>query len=141
MLVATIVGVSAGTPHYSCESVIWHASIYDRAERSAVHDGLRVLVMRQWPRGVKRERVDLWLKEAGPSLPLLQAYNRAGLSWEEFEQRYRAEMLDERQGVLEQLRELEREHGALTLLCHERMPPKEHCHREILADLLASAKT
>ena len=37
----------------------------------------------------------------------------------------------------ERLRHLEREHGTLTLLCHERIPPAEHCHRQILVDLLA----
>jgi len=37
------------------------------------------------------------------------------------------------------LRHLEQEHGVLTLLCHERIPPAEHCHRQILADLLSAA--
>jgi len=47
-------------------------------------------------------------------------------------------MLDERAQVLEQLRDLEREHGLLTLLCRERGPIASlRCHRLILADLLA----
>ena len=92
--------------------------------------------MRQWPRGVKRERIDLWLKDAAPSRELLDAYNHAGLGWDEFERRYRSEMLDERPAVLEQLRQLAAEHDVLTLLCHERIPPREHCHREVLVDLL-----
>ena len=99
---------------------------------------MRVLVMRQWPRGVRKECTDVWLKEAGPSRALLDAYNHAGLGWEEFEARYRAEMLEERPAVLDELRRLEAEHEVLTLLCHERMPPKEHCHREVLADLLGA---
>jgi uncharacterized protein YeaO (DUF488 family) len=115
--------------------MIKHASIYEAKERAA-GDGLRVLVMRHWPRGVRKERSDLWLKEAGPSRALLRAYTHAGLPWAEFEQRYRHEMLDERSDVLEHLRGLEREHGVLTLLCHERIPPSEHCHREILVELL-----
>jgi len=115
--------------------MIRHASIYE-ARQPAPADGLRVLVMRQWPRGVRRECVDVWLKEAGPSRALLDVYNHAGLAWEEFAERYRAEMLQERPTVLDQLRGLEREHGVLTLLCHERMPPSEHCHREVLVDLL-----
>ena len=105
-----------------------HASIYDSP--SAESRGLRVLVMRQWPRGVRRDRIDLWLKDAAPSRELLRAY-RDGLTWQEFERRYRAEILDERPHVLEQLRQLEQEHGQVTLLCHERMPPHMHCHREI----------
>jgi len=117
--------------------MIRHASVYDRDRRTA-DDGYRVLVMRQWPRGVRRDSTDLWLKEAGPSRELLQAYNHASLGWDEFERRYRAEMLEERGEVLDQLRDLEREHGVLTLLCHERIPPSPHCHREVLADLLAT---
>ena len=34
---------------------------------------------------------------------------------------------------------LEREHGLLILLCHERIPPNEYCHRLTLAALLSSA--
>ena len=117
--------------------MIRHASIYEARER-AEGDGLRVLVMRHWPRGVQRERVDLWLKEAGPSNELLEAYNHAELGWYEFERRYRAEILEQRSAVLDQLRSLELEHGTVTLLCHERIPPREHCHRQILADLLSS---
>jgi uncharacterized protein YeaO (DUF488 family) len=115
--------------------VIRHASIYE-ARQPAPGDGLRVLVMRQWPRGVRKEYTDLWLKEAAPSRALLDAYNHAGLGWDKFAERYRAEMLCERPSVLEELRRLEAEHEVVTLLCHERMPPKEHCHREILAELL-----
>lgn len=92
--------------------------------------------MRHWPRGVRKECIDLWLKEAGPSRDLLRAYTHAGLPWATFEGRYRVEMLEERSEVLEHLRDLERAHGVVTLLCHERMPPSAHCHREVLLDLL-----
>ncbi len=110
--------------------MIGHASVYDAASP----EGFRVLVMRYWPRGVKRERVDLWLKDAAPSRGLLNAYNHEDLDWSTFDERYRQEMR-ERPAVLQQLRDLEREHGTLTLLCHER---EGHCHRLILADLLAA---
>ncbi len=115
--------------------MIRHASIY-QARQPAPGDGLRVLVMRRWPRGIRKESTDLWLKDAAPSRALLDAYNHAGLGWDEFAERYRAEMLAERPSVLEELRRLEAEHGVVTLLCHERMPPSSHCHRELLADLL-----
>src|SRR6266852_2810410 len=115
--------------------MIRHASIYE-ARLAAPGDGLRVLVMRRWPRGVRKECADVWLKEAGPSRALLDAYNHAGLGWQEFAERYRAEMVQERPEVLDELRSLEKAHGVLTLLCHERMPPSEHCHREVLVDLL-----
>lgn len=94
-----------------------------------------MLIMRYWPRGVRRERVDVWLKDAAPSTELLRAYTHQGMSWADFEAGYRAEM-GSRPEVLEQLRQLEHEHGTLTLLCHERIPPHEHCHRRTLAALL-----
>jgi uncharacterized protein YeaO (DUF488 family) len=95
-----------------------------------------VLVMRYWPRGVRRERVDLWLREAAPSRALLRAYTHEGLAWAHFEQGYRAEMIEERPEILEQLKVLEARHGTLTLLCHEQIPPKQHCHRVLLVELL-----
>jgi uncharacterized protein YeaO (DUF488 family) len=95
--------------------------------------------MRRWPRGIRRQAVDVWLKDAAPSLALLDAYHHDGLDWGEFERRYRAEMLEERPAVLDALRALEREHGALVLLCHERIPPAEHCHRVSLLALLLVA--
>ena len=116
--------------------MIRHASIYEARERSP-EDGLRVLVMRQWPRGIRKDQADVWLRDAGPSRELLQAYQQGKLPWKEFEQRYRLEMLQERSWILDRLRHLEREHGVLTLLCHERIPPSEHCHREVLVDLLS----
>jgi uncharacterized protein YeaO (DUF488 family) len=116
--------------------MIRHASIYEAKERSD-GDGLRVLVMRQWPRAVRKEQIDVWLRDAGPTRELLQAYQQGELPWADFEQRYRLEMLEERSWILDRLRHLEREHGVLTLLCHERIPPAEHCHRQILVDLLA----
>jgi uncharacterized protein YeaO (DUF488 family) len=107
-------------------------SIYDPP---GPDEGLRVLIMRYWPRGVRRERVDVWLKDAAPSTELLRAYTHQGMSWADFEAGYRAEM-GSRPEVLEQLRQLEHEHGTLTLLCHERIPPHDHCHRRTLTALL-----
>jgi uncharacterized protein YeaO (DUF488 family) len=118
--------------------VIAAASIYARDVANST-PGLRVLIMRRWPRGVRKERVDVWLKDAGPSLELLHSYTHAGLTWHEFERRYRAEIIEDRPAILEQLRALEREYGRLTLLCREQIPPQVHCHREILCQLLAES--
>jgi uncharacterized protein YeaO (DUF488 family) len=98
---------------------------------------LRVLITRRWPRGIRKERIDVWLKDAAPSTELLDAHHHLGIAWDEFEARYRSEILDERRDVLGALRELEARHGSLTLLCVERIPPAEHCHRLVLLDLLA----
>ena len=37
-------------------------------------DGTRVLTMRYWPRGIRKEKVDVWLRELAPVIPLLRAY-------------------------------------------------------------------
>ena len=117
-------------------TMLQHASIYSAKDAA----GLKVLVMRYWPRGVRRESVDVWIKDAAPSRELLRAYAHEGLPWHEFEQRYRDEMLQERPEVLERLRALHSEHGVVTLLCHEQIPPKAHCHRTVLLDLLTNAE-
>jgi uncharacterized protein YeaO (DUF488 family) len=119
--------------------MIRHASVYDQAA-PADEAGARVLIMRYWPRGIRRASVDVWLKDAAPSADLLRAFNHDDLPWAEFEQRYRSEILDERPHVLEDIRALERQHGAVTLLCHERIPPKEHCHRVVLRELLTHSQ-
>jgi uncharacterized protein YeaO (DUF488 family) len=113
--------------------MITHGSVYDRDrdERS----GWRVLIMRRWPRGVRKEQVDAWLKDAAPSRELLDGYHHQGLPWSEFEARYRAE-IHTRPAVLDEIRALEREHGEVRLLCYERMPPEEHCHRLTLLEML-----
>lgn len=110
-----------------------HASVYDP---TSAEPELRVLITRQWPRGVRKERVDVWLKDASPSRELLDAYHHRGLPWPEFEARYRAEILEDRPAVLEQLRQLEQQHGTVTLICFERIPPHEHCHRLTLLEML-----
>jgi uncharacterized protein YeaO (DUF488 family) len=114
-------------------------SIYSRA--TGEEDGLRVLIMRIWPRGVRKERVDVWMKDASPSRGLLDAYHHAGLAWADFESAYRREILEERPHVLAELQALEREHGLVTLLCFERIPPEEHCHRLTLLGMLADVSS
>src|SRR5438128_778372 len=44
-------------------------------EPKSSRDGTRVLVMRLWPRGIKKAHVDLWLKDLGAELANLRAYN------------------------------------------------------------------
>ncbi len=68
-------------------------------------DGLRILVERLWPRGVKKEKaaIDLWLKEIAPSTELRKWYNHDLEKWPEFRQRYQAE-LKQRGELLEDLK-------------------------------------
>ena len=103
-------------------------------------DGYRLLVMRYWPRGVKRAQVDGWLKELGPSSSLLGAYRDGKIDWPTFAARYRSEVAGTERGLLmEEVERLEEIHGTVTLLCHEDLAkPNSHCHRQILKELLDS---
>jgi uncharacterized protein YeaO (DUF488 family) len=114
---------------------------------SEPEDGARILTMRYWPRGVKRERFDVWLRELSPSRELLkwcksenggglldpEAYSLTWRAW------YRGEMMEQRP-LIEELRGRHEAGHTLTLLCACHDPLK--CHRSVLASLiLASAPT
>jgi uncharacterized protein YeaO (DUF488 family) len=60
-------------------------------------DGLRFLVDRLWPRGLKKEAcvLDGWLKELAPSDALRRWFQHDPARWKEFQRRYFKE-LDER---------------------------------------------
>jgi uncharacterized protein YeaO (DUF488 family) len=63
-------------------------------DEPAKRDGLRILVERLWPRGVRKDRaaIDLWLKDLAPSPALREWYGHDPDKWEEFRRRYRAEL-------------------------------------------------
>ncbi len=55
-------------------------------------DGVRVLVRRLWPRGLRRDevKIDLWLKDVAPSVELRRSFGHAPARWPGFQDRYRA---------------------------------------------------
>lgn len=63
-------------------------------EPKADDDGLRILVDRLWPRGLTKAdaAVDLWLKEIAPTTELRQWFHAGEGGWEEFRERYLAEL-------------------------------------------------
>lgn len=70
-------------------------------------DGKRILVDRLWPRGIKKEdaKIDLWAKEITPSTELRKWYAHDPEHWDEFQQRYRAELRSQAE-LLQQIREI-----------------------------------
>lgn len=104
-------------------------------EAPAADDGLRVLVDRLWPRGLKRQgsAIDRWLKEAAPSPELRRWFGHDPARWDEFRSRYEAE-LAANPGNLAALRELIRGSGRLTLLYAAR--DTDHNHAVVLRDVL-----
>lgn len=65
--------------------------VYERASPS---DGIRYLVERLGPRGVKKAalHLDAWLKDVAPSAALRQWFKHDPAKWEEFQRRYRREL-------------------------------------------------
>lgn len=86
---------------------------YDKPEKS---DGFRVLIDRVWPRGVKKEdlQLDEWLKDLAPSTELRQWFQHDPEKWEEFRTRYFRE-LDAHPEEIRRLQEQSRP-GPLTIV-------------------------
>ncbi len=63
-------------------------------EPAAPEDGKRFLVDRFWPRGVRKEnlQVEAWLRKAAPSTELRRWFGHEPAKWEEFQRRYAAEL-------------------------------------------------
>jgi uncharacterized protein YeaO (DUF488 family) len=86
---------------------------YDTANND---DGVRFLVERLWPRGVKKDalRLDGWLKDVAPSTELRKWFSHDLAKWTEFQRRYFAE-LNKRPEALEPLFKAARK-GRVTLV-------------------------
>ena len=65
--------------------------VYDPPDRN---DGARVLVDRLWPRGARKETVELtvWLKDIAPSPELRRWFGHDPARFAKFSQRYRSEL-------------------------------------------------
>ena len=74
-------------------------------EKPAKSDGMRILVDRLWPRGVKKTeaRLDCWMKEIAPSQELRKWFGHEPERFVEFKRRYRKELSKE---ALAELRKL-----------------------------------
>jgi uncharacterized protein YeaO (DUF488 family) len=74
-------------------------------EEAKSADGLRVLVERLWPRGLRKvdAKIDVWLKEIAPSTELRQWYAHDVERWPSFEKRYEQELGKARDAVMELL--------------------------------------
>jgi uncharacterized protein YeaO (DUF488 family) len=99
-------------------------------EAPSSQDGTRVLIMRYWPRGIRKGKVDVWLRELGPVIPLLRAFLDEEITWAQYVPRYLAGLRrPEAQAALAEVRRLARQ-GRLTLLCGCAHAPQ--CHRTLL---------
>ena len=90
---------------------------YEAAERA---DGRRFLVERLWPRGVRKNalQLDAWLKDVAPSTELRRRFGHDPKKWQEFQRRYRHE-LDARRSTWAPILSATR-HGRVTLVYSSR---------------------
>lgn len=85
-------------------------SIYSPPEKS---DGKRILVMTLWPRGVSKDKVNVWMKELGTPRDLIKRYKSREMSWKEYAAHYRR-TLKGKEGLLLSLANQSKE-GTITL--------------------------
>ena len=80
--------------------------IYELTDPS---DGYRVLVDRLWPRGLSKEKakIDLWLKDLGPSDELRKWFQHDPEKWAEFKKRYFNELAGKKE-LIDQIRRKEK---------------------------------
>lgn len=105
--------------------------VYENAQAS---DGVRFLVERLWPRGIKKEKLKMeaWLRDAAPSPALRKWFAHDPSKWPEFQRRYRAE-LEANPDAWKPIQEAAR-HGNVTLLYSARDP--EHNSAILLKSFL-----
>ena len=103
-------------------------------EAPKAKDGTRYWVDRLWPWGMKKEKLimDAWLKEVAPSTELRRWFGHDPAKWNEFQQRYRAE-LQANPGAWKPLLEAARQ-GNITLLYSAR--DTEHNNAIVLKSFL-----
>jgi uncharacterized protein YeaO (DUF488 family) len=103
-------------------------------DRPSPDDGIRILVDRLWPRGVKKinAAIDQWMKEIAPSTELRHWFGHDPARWDEFRRRY-AQELKRHPKEAEQLRSLAK-HDVVTLIYAAR--DQEHNEAVVLRDFL-----
>ena len=106
--------------------------IYDPTEED---DGHRLLVMRLWPRGIRKERVDAWDKGLAPTRELLSDFRSHAIDWAEYARRFRVEMA-ERPDSIKSLAALRERASRETVTLHCSCKDSSICHRTLLKELV-----
>lgn len=108
--------------------------VYEPASSS---DGVRVLVDRLWPRGLKKEdaAVKFWLRDLAPSDELRKWFHANLEAWPMFQKRYLKELANEKaSAALEKLHHLAAGKRRVTLLYASRN--EERNNATVLKELL-----
>ncbi|MCW1293779.1 MAG: DUF488 family protein [Candidatus Rehaiarchaeum fermentans] len=95
--------------------------------------GFKILVDRIWPRGIKKDSINLWMKEIAPSNELRKWFSHDVNKWEEFKRKY-IEELKTKKDLIMKIKELEREKGTIILVYGAK--DEEHNQAIILKEYL-----
>ncbi|MBM3910161.1 MAG: DUF488 family protein [Thaumarchaeota archaeon] len=106
-------------------------SIYEPKSKD---DGLRVLITRYYPRGVKKEHFDEWKRELAPSRELLKSYKIGEITWKQFEREFLKQMNGQDSTKMIQRLSHIAKNNSVTLLCYEKK--ENNCHRHLIHDLV-----
>jgi uncharacterized protein YeaO (DUF488 family) len=100
-------------------------------------DGYRVLIDHVWPRGVSRERarLDEWARELAPSDELRRWFSHDPARFDEFRARYRRELADRRDQVLELARRARSRPVTIVYAARD----QQHNNAVVLAELVRDA--
>jgi len=107
-------------------------------ESPVKEDGFRILVDRLWPRGISKDRakIDLWLREIGPSDDVRNWFSHDPKKWQGFKKKYEAE-LRAKEELVNKIKQAEKENGTVTLLYSAK--DEEHNQAVVLSTFLKRA--
>ncbi len=103
-----------------------------------VTDGVRILVDRLWPRGIRKNsrNIDMWLKDVAPSTELRKWFSHEPEKWEQFRKKYLKEL--EENKAVEKLENIIKENGTVTLVYSAK--DTEHNDAVVLLEFLKTKK-
>ena len=115
----------------------WHSliktkSIYALKDKS---DGIRILITRYWPHGIKKENFNKWYKDLSPSKELLRDYKEHKIEFQVFEKLFREEITRKKHvnDICRSIAKEASEGKEITLLCYEK--EESNCHRKIIRQI------
>jgi len=115
-----------------------HVKLKRAYEPPTADDGMRILIDRLWPRGLKKTdaEIDQWMKEIAPSAGLRKWFGHDPKRWQEFRRRYKSEVRHH-PDQLQELRTLA-QGGRITLVYAAR--DEAHNDAVVLKEMLLEAK-
>lgn len=107
-------------------------SIYKPKDKE---DGTRILITRFYPRGVRKDHFDQWMRELAPSKDLLKDYKTGEINQSQFTRQFLKQIHvdNESKLAIQTLSALACDRN-VTLLCYER--DGDFCHRHLVQDVI-----